>query len=1029
MKLVNLTYSSLFNLSDSLIINNKEEELVLCDSFNTFNRSFNIIYIYTLKDKPEHGYKVGMTTCNPNENFKLRIEKRIKEQEHELALSDEELELYGSNRELLYWTIGLTKDGKDITDHQIHDYLKTEFNLIIEKKQEWFSPLKDNISLDDIKEAIQTYKNKVTDRTIYTCRKEQRECVDKLISYFESKDKSLNPRFLLNCKMRFGKCFTTYKYCEEANLHRILILTFIPAVEDSWKEDLNHITKKYKYITDANLDELDDELFLGEDFVVFLSLQNLLGKDSTGKSYKSKFKSLKAINFDLIVLDEYHFGAWNDHTQGALEKEFKDLEDTLKNFKSKSSKTNSKSNSFETSPDNVIEKLELKTQRTICLSGTPFRALEKEEFSDINTFTYSYFDEQKNKYPNIEKNDKSIINNDYEYFPDMEIYGYTLTDFIYSQDIKSCIDDKEKWVSLNNFFQTSTEDIYDKECYFEHEEIVKEFLEMIKGNKEVPINHNGELHLPYINEEMRDSNRHTLWLLPRCVSCNAMESLLRKDPFFNENYEILNLVKPEFDGKKALKELNRSIKGASNVNKKGTICLTVNRLTTGVTVKEWSAVLVLKDLQSPESYFQSIFRIQTPYVKEGKILKKIGYVYDFNIERASKLVFDYIQKTNDLSTLSVKEDYKDFLLNIIPIYKNGFSEERLTGDILNLLAQFGLDNNKPLSQKISNISKLVLENPLGINEALNDPDVADVIEDIYSHKSFKQQTSTKVKNIKTPLKDLEEQKKNPHYKLGFDDAKNFVKESIDEIVRDLKEETTNEYDKTTSVYLEAIIRELERSQVENLDIDAYQNGFKRAYDQEIKKYARLQEDIRLIAEDYIQLIKKREGTDFKVTKVNKQDFLNEMKIFLNDEKNIPLLFRKVIFNRIFREDFKKIVLNEFVADEERVDVQIQNKAINKIAHILSRLLQFLYISVYRERKFDEVFDQAKDEVFLQAIGISKDKFAKLNKYNIFNEELLNRYIDEFFRNESLQVKLRNEDEHNYYRNSFNWFGFGLEKDK
>lgn len=240
--------------------------------------------------------------------------------------------------------------------------------------------------------------------------------------------------------MRFGKCFTTYKYAEESNINKILILTFIPVVEKSWQDDLLHIKKEYKYYTDDNIRRdtfsLKDKK---EPYVVFLSLQNYLGKDTQNQSTKAKIKKLQEVEWDLVVLDEYHFGALNARTQDTFEDLDKEYQKNLKDTK------------------DVVKKFEIKTQKTICLSGIPFRALARGEFTEKTSSTYSYFDEQKRKYPNSENNDWTADPN-YAHFPDMSIFGYDMKSLNLTQLIKNInyikLNLKAKWISQMNTLTT-----------------------------------------------------------------------------------------------------------------------------------------------------------------------------------------------------------------------------------------------------------------------------------------------------------------------------------------------------------------------------------------------------------------------------------------------------------------------------------------------------------------------------------------------------------------------------------------------
>lgn len=305
-----ITKSPDINKTDEIKYQGKQISFNLDDKNNTDN-SLILIYMYLLPKFQTHGIKIGMTKCKIGETFWHAIKSRIHDQQHELALTDDQYQKYGLNREVIYWGICLDAKNDSFKDYEVHNEIKKINAGIVEKEQEWFT----NVPAGELINNFNSLRHKDENKKIYTPRKEQQECIDAMSNYFNKNPKG---RFLLNCKMRFGKSFTTYKYCEDHNLERILILTFIPAVESSWREDLSHIKKNYRYFTDDNLRRSGFELnFEQESYVLFLSLQNYLGKEKNS-DVKGKIKQLQDIDWDLVILDEYHFGAWNQKTQGTL---------------------------------------------------------------------------------------------------------------------------------------------------------------------------------------------------------------------------------------------------------------------------------------------------------------------------------------------------------------------------------------------------------------------------------------------------------------------------------------------------------------------------------------------------------------------------------------------------------------------------------------------------------------------------------------------------------------------------------------
>ncbi len=796
--------------------------------------------------------------------------------------------------------------------------------------------------------------------------------------------------------MRFGKCYTTYKYAEEAKLRKLLILTFVPAVEDSWRDDLKHIETDFDYITDFELAKssfsLNDKP--EKSYVVFLSLQNYLGRDSLTLNTKEKIKKLQSVDFDLLVLDEYHFGAWNERTQETIEDIDKDYQKSLKD----------KDN------QDIAKKFGIKTKQTMCLSGTPFKALDRGEFSDSNSFTYSYFDEQKNKYPN---DDFQHPSKEYEHFPDMKIFGYNMANLY--QGIADQLQSRERilnnksYFSLNKFFETK-KDLDSKEPNsFVYEEQIKEWFLILQGALPKP----GSC-FPYQNPLFK-FNKHTLWLMPTVNSCESITNLLLQDPYFNQ-YEIVNLSSPEVGaGFKALKFLERRILASKQKNKLGTISLTVNKLTLGVTVKPWSSVFVLKDLSSPEQYFQSIFRVQTPDVDDaGNVLKKQGNVYDFNIDRASALLLHYAEKSGNTTKLELPK----LIVKYLPIYMNGDIDSPISEEIFYELAQFGY-SSKSLSQKIKDIERTTRAlDDQTIADMMNDPECSDVIKRVFAHAKFdKPKTKTQPTNPKPGFKSLENLRgRKIGYEQGLLDYKLYT-EIDDEHIQEL---FMNNVQKLVKEHCPQEYGEDQRKLFFNGVIAGYESGVNIP----IKKMQCGVDDGKKFVED----VKKKFGEKIVYTKDTKEKINNFIHEYLNNRNNIPTQYQGKMMIRWYRESFRNIIiqtLKPLIKDNERSVEDTHNV----LKHILAKVFQFLFISVYRETKFKEVFANADPYVFHSAVGIKKEEFEILNKYNVFQERILDNYIHEFFVNESLGKKLdENSDLYkNNYRNSFNWFGYGIEK--
>ncbi|MBN2835403.1 MAG: DEAD/DEAH box helicase family protein [Candidatus Delongbacteria bacterium] len=992
---VNTYQSSSINVTDHIVYNHSELKVTL-EEKNSIKDRVVLLYIYSLPKMPMHGYKVGMTICKTGETYWHSIKSRIDTQVKEVALGgdlfDDRYEKYGLDREVHFWGVCINDKDDNFKDHDIHREIATKLPGYSEKNQEWFTG---DITLDDLIDIFEDYRKADYSgkKVIYTPRKEQKAAIDKLLKYFKTTPSV--PRFLLNCKMRFGKCYTTYKYAEEAELNKILILTFVPAVEDSWREDLKHIEKDYDYFTDFELAKSDFKLnnSPSKPYVLFLSLQNYLGRDSSTQQTKDKIKKLQGIEFDLLVLDEYHFGAWNDRTQETIEDMDKEYQKNLKN---------------EANSD-IAKKFGITTKETICLSGTPFKAIDRGEFSDANTYPYSYFDEQKNKYPN---EDFSAPSKEYAHFPDMKIFGYNMSN-IYS-GLTDQLMSKEKilnnkaYFSLNKFFETKKDLDPNEDNEFIYEEQIVEWFSILQGSLPKP-----DSIFPYQNPHF-SYNKHTLWLMPSVNSCQAMTDLLKKDPYFNQ-YEIVNLSSKDVgSGYSALKFLERRILASKQKNKLGTISLTVNKLTLGVTVKPWTSIFVLKDLSSPEQYFQAIFRAQTPDVDaDGNILKKQSNVYDFNIDRASALLLHYTEKSGNVTKLELPK----LIVKYLPIYMNGNVDSPISEEIFYELAQFGY-SNKSLSQKIKDIERTTRAlDEKTIADMMNDPQCSDVIKRVFAHAKFdKPKTKTAPSDSRSDSKSIESLKgRKIGYENGLLDYKLYI-EIEDEAIQELFLANVK---KLVSENCPTEYHDDQRKRFFNGLITGYESGV----NVPIKNMKCGLDD----GKKFVDEVKKKFGKEILYTKETRIKINNFIHDHLNNKDNIPVEFQGKMMIRWYRESFRSIIvqsLKPLIKDTERSVEDTHNV----LKHILSKVFQFLYISVYRETTFKEVFVNADSYVFHSAVGIKKEEFEILNKYNIFQERILDNYIHEFFVNESLGKQLDTDSElfRKNYRNSFNWFGFGIE---
>lgn len=529
---------------------------------------FPQIYVYSDKNYPGQ-LKVGYTT-------KENIEDRIKQQ-YPLTLPRKE-----KPYNILLSTPSIKENGSFFTDKDIHKVLRRKG--IKNTAGEWFE-----CELRNIKAAIiEVKKDKLNidnrDQS-FKMRPEQKAAVEKTANYFNNFKKENPdrvPRFLWNAKMRFGKTFTTYQLALKMGWSKILILTFKPAVESAWKEDLErHIDfEGWQFI--ANNSMKYEEIDKDKPFACFGSFQDYLGKNKAG-GIKLKNEWVHSINWDCIILDEYHYGAWRDSAKELFESE--------KEFAEELSGQDYFNEDY----------IPITTNSYLYLSGTPFRAISSGEFIEEQIYNWTYTDEQK------AKNNYKGEDNPYKALPRMVLMTYKMPGYIRKIASKGEFNEFD----LNIFFKATGEK---ENAKFIYENEVQKWLDLIRGAaKETEID-NLKLGakkppLPFEDANLLNILSHTIWFLPDVASCYAMSNLLnqKQNKFYNKSYKILVAAGQSAGvGIKAIEPIKEAMENPLNTR---TITLTCGKLTTGVTINPWSGIFMLRNLKTPETYFQAAFRV------------------------------------------------------------------------------------------------------------------------------------------------------------------------------------------------------------------------------------------------------------------------------------------------------------------------------------------------------------------------------------------------------------------------------------
>jgi hypothetical protein len=535
-------------------------------------------------------------------------------------------------------------DGSFFRDSAVRERLKQKGFENVEN--EWMRCSAKDV-LTAIKELQSGAERSIERTEDFKMRSEQSAAVKKTADYFNSiwaENKKSVPRFLWNAKMRFGKTFASYHLAKKLDAKKVLVVTFKPAVEDAWQVDLeSHVDFEGWQYFSKSVGGDPTKANKKNPLVYFGSFQDLLGRDKATGTIKAKNEWVHTTNWDLVIFDEYHFGAWRDSAKELFEGE--DSSEAKKEL------ANEYGDVLDVFDEALIELsgtetnfLPISTRGYLYLSGTPFKALATGEFIEEQIFNWTYTDEQREK----EKFAKKYPDkwNPYAALPEMRLLTYQMPDEILAIAGQGEFDEFD----LNAFFEATGTG---KSAIFKYKDDVQKWLDIIRGaylpsqvdamkmGKRPPFPYSDTRLLPYM--------QHSFWFMPNVASCHAMANLLQeKHNVYWHDYEVLTVAGTGAGiGLEALPPVRKAI--GSGFDSK-TITLSCGKLTTGVTVSQWSSMLMLRNLNSPETYFQAAFRVQSPWsIKnpngdnphQEEILKPACFVFDFAPTRALRQIAEY----------------------------------------------------------------------------------------------------------------------------------------------------------------------------------------------------------------------------------------------------------------------------------------------------------------------------------------------------------------------------------------------------
>ena len=557
---------------------------------NTSHPALPQIYAYTTPEIARHNgwTKIGYTEQN--------VDTRLKQQMH-TADVEYKLEWHGNAT--------YEDTGETFHDTDFHGYLR-KLDIVSKPGTEWFEiePSPAHQRFYEFRENHGIVGDALAP-VEYRLRDEQERASEQTVDYARLHERG---EFLWNAKPRFGKTLTSYDFCKRIGAQKVLIVTNRPAIANSWYDDyVKFVGFESGLAFISSISTLQGKPYclsreqyrkgfnngVPKGFIEFVSLQDLKGAIDFGGKY-DKLAHVAELEWDVLIIDEAHEGVDTFKTDVAFD--------------------------------------HIKRKFTLHLSGTPFKAIANEKFSEDAIFNWTYADEQKAK----KDWDNPELPNPYADLPRLNLFTYQMSDIV-AGEIKHGIDidgeNVEYAFDLNEFFATN------ENGYFLHNDDVNRFLDALTTQKK----------FPFSTSELRDELRHTLWMLNRVDSAKALAKKLKQHPIFRD-YEI---VLAAGDGK--LDDDEVSAQAFDKVRKAiaeydYTITLSVGQLTTGVTIPEWTAVLMLSNMKSPALYMQAAFRAQNPclFNRDGKFLRKENaYVFDFDPARTLTIFEEF---ANDLYT-------------------------------------------------------------------------------------------------------------------------------------------------------------------------------------------------------------------------------------------------------------------------------------------------------------------------------------------------------------------------------------------
>ncbi|KAL3946935.1 Eco57I restriction-modification methylase domain-containing protein [Lentilactobacillus hilgardii] len=925
-------------------------------AINTTKIVYPQIYAYTLPtEKEDLGWiKIGYTE-------RKNVDDRIKEQTHTAAIRLTYSKLWSEPAKF-------TKNEGWFKDKQFHSYLRRYKKVSQRQGTEWFyydgHPQK---SHQDFMDFRNNQKSQIKEQLTYQLRPEQVAAVHQTLDYAHNHP---NSEFLWNAKPRFGKTLTTYDLARKLDAKTVLVVTNRPAVANSWFDDFEKFISwqtSYAFISTNDTlkdrpvltkDEFNNELFSGskkDKMITFISLQDLKGAISFGGNY-DKLKWVKDLHWDLLVIDESHEGVDTFKTDIAFNNINRDF--------------------------------------TLNLSGTPFKAVASGKFKKNQIYNWTYADEQQAK-ANWHDSEK---NNPYRSLPKLNLFSYQMSPMItddVNQGAQINGDNIDYAFDLNEFFATN------QNGHFIHEMDIKKWLDTLTHNEKYP----------FSTKELRNKLKHTFWLLNRVASARALEKLLKEHPVFKD-YEII-LAAGDGHGfdddqtinEKSLDRVKREIKKNDK-----TITLSVGQLTTGVTIPEWTAVLVLSNLKSPSQYMQAAFRAQNPWehMVNGQVYQKENaYVFDFAPERTLTIYDEFAndlskQTSNGNGTTKDREKNIGRLLNFFPVIA-----EDNQGKMVELSVNQVLTIPRAIkAQEVVRrgfMSNLLFANISGIFASAGAREILEQLNPVDTGKKVSHKTEKKIDTRNVKVNDKGEVEVNPEIVVAktsahfgekvYGDITDKIEQASNQDIN-LVKLTADTFKKKTLAAAKNIAKENGLTATTAGHIIQQHSNFLAREVQVIQKQKNIKEAQNKV--DLKQAIEKSQD--------NPEEIAKAQTAFENRKQQIERGYKEKLTKKV--ADQTKQLTNQTTetllkkAEEKKkntVEDDIRAR-LRGFARTIPSFLMAYGASTTELANFDQ---NIEGDVFKEVTGITLDRFRSLrDTYHFFDETTFNESVQEFLRKRS-----------------------------